>query len=78
MSVRDFLVSSESHLLKGMSQWAKSQKKQSEGVRFFVSLALKLQCHIVKNTLLHSSDFSAIFPTGVYCYMQQRFSQTNI
>jgi len=56
MSVRDFLVSSESHLLKGMSQWAKSQKKQSEGVRFF----------------------SAIFPTGVYCYMQQRFSQTNI
>jgi len=37
------------------------QKKQSEGVRF-VYLALKIQCHIVKNTLLHTA-FLAILPT---------------
>jgi len=41
------------------TQWAKSPKRQSEGVHS----ALKLQCHIVKNTLLHTA-FSAIFPTG--------------
>jgi len=29
----------------------------------FVDSALKIQCHIVKNTLLHIT-FSAIFPTG--------------
>jgi len=32
-------------------QWAKSPKKRSEGVRFINSV-LKIQCHIVKNTLL--------------------------
>jgi len=32
-----------------LTQWEKSPKKQSEGVR-----ALKLQCHIVKNTLLQT------------------------
>jgi len=36
--------------LELVSQWAKSAKKQSEGVRF-------LQCHIVKNTLL-LTDFA--------------------
>jgi len=39
------------------------QKKQSEGVSaFFFSSALKIQYHIVKNTLLQTA-FSAIFPT---------------
>jgi len=46
------------------SQWAKSLKIQSEGDTFLVNLALKIQCHVVKNTLLQTS-FSAIFPTGL-------------
>jgi len=39
----------------------KIAKKQSERVRF--CSALKLQCHIVKNTFLQTA-FSAILPTG--------------
>jgi len=31
---------------------------------FFVNSALKIQCNIVKNTLLQTA-FSAIFPTGI-------------
>jgi len=31
---------------------------------FFVNSALKIQCHIVKNTLLQMA-FSGIFPTGL-------------
>jgi len=37
------------------------QKEQSEGVHFFVKSALKLQCHVGKNTLLQTA-FSA---TGI-------------
>jgi len=40
------------------TQWAKSPKKQFEGVS-----ALKIQCHIIKNTLLQTA-FSTILPTG--------------
>jgi len=36
-------------------QWEKSPKKQSEGVRFFVNSALKIQCHIVKNMSVYVS-----------------------
>jgi len=31
--------------------------------KVFVNLALKIQCHVVKNTLLQTA-FSAILPTG--------------
>jgi len=41
----------------------KIAKKQSEGLRFYS--ALKLQRHIVKNTLPQTA-FSAILPTGQY------------
>jgi len=44
-----------------LSKVGKIAKKQSEGVRFL--LILKLQCHIVKNTLRQTA-FSAILPTG--------------
>jgi len=60
------------------SQWAKSLKIQSEGDTFLVNLALKIQCHVVKNTnlalkiqchvvknTLLQTSFSAIFPTGL-------------
>jgi len=40
----------------------KIAKKQSKGVRF-VNSALKIQCLVVKNTLLKIA-FSTIFPTG--------------
>jgi len=40
-------------------RWA----KQSERARF-VNLALKIQCHVVKNTLLQAA-FSAILSTGL-------------
>jgi len=40
----------------------KITKKQSEGVRF-VNSALKIQCHVVKKTILQTA-FSAILPTG--------------
>jgi len=49
-------------ILDFTSQWAKSPKK-TEGVRFFVNSAFKLQCHIVKNTVLQTA-FLAILPTG--------------
>jgi len=43
-------------MTQGLTQWANwPKKKQSEGV-------LKIQCHVVKNTLLHTV-FSAILPT---------------
>jgi len=45
------------------TQWAKSPKKQCEGVRFFVSSVLKIRCHIIKNTLLQTAS-SAILPLG--------------
>jgi len=41
----------------------KFAKKKSEGVCFFVNLALKLQRHIVKNTPLQAA-FSTILPTS--------------
>jgi len=44
------------------SSGKKITKKQSEGVRFFVNAALRIQCHIVKNTL-YTDCFSAILPT---------------
>jgi len=35
-----------------LTQWEKSPKRQSEGDRFYyVNSALKIQCHVVKNTL---------------------------
>jgi len=37
--------------------WAKSPKKTSEGVCFFVNLALKIQSQVVKNTLNTLGDF---------------------
>jgi len=40
-------------------QSAKSPKKQSEVNVFFVNSALKMQCHVVKNTLLQTA-FSVI------------------
>jgi len=43
----------------------RQKKSLKEGV--FVSSALKIQCHIVKNTLLHTA-FSAILRTGIYYY----------
>jgi len=39
------------------------QKKNSLSECVFVNSALKIQCHIVKNTLLHTA-FSAILPTA--------------
>jgi len=39
------------------TQWAKSPKEQSEGVRFFVNSALKIQRHIVKKDCFFS-DFA--------------------
>jgi len=46
-----------------LAHWAKSPKKQSEGVRFFVDSALKIQCHIVKKTL-PLTVFRGFWPTG--------------
>jgi len=45
------------------TQWAKLPRKQSEGARLCINSALKIQCHIVKNTHLQTA-FSAILPTG--------------
>jgi len=44
------------------TQWEKSPIKQFEGV-CFVNSALKIPCHIVKNTLLQTA-FLAILSTG--------------
>jgi len=41
------------------SQWAKSPKIQSEGVRFFY---FGTQCHVVKNTLLQTGNFRQFSP----------------
>jgi len=50
--------------LGGYSQWAKSSKKQSEGVRFCIRHSIYSAILSKINTLLQTA-FSAIFPTGL-------------
>jgi len=45
---------------RSFSQWAKKTVQRSA---FFVNSVLKIQCRIVKNTLLQTA-FLAILPTG--------------
>jgi len=57
------------HIYYGYSKWAKSPKKQSERVRFYVNSVLKRQCHVDKNTLLQIA-FSAILLTVIMLTFQ--------
>jgi len=54
-----FSVPWEFERISPLGKIAKIQSKEC----VFVNSAFKLQCHIVKNTLLHTA-FSAILPTG--------------
>jgi len=54
-------VSTGTERYYNIQQWAKSPKKKSEGVHF--CLALKIQCHVVKNTLLQQL-FHRFCPLG--------------
>jgi len=48
-----------------------NRRKSSLKQCVFVSLPLKIQCHIVKNTLLQTA-FSAILPTGLILVIEIR------
>jgi len=50
--------------LNDHSQWAKSPKKSSLKECAFDNSAAKIQCYIVKNTLLQTA-FSAVLTTGL-------------
>jgi len=50
-------------MLFGLSQWAKSPKNSRSA--YFVNSALKIQCHIVENSLGLQTAFSTILPTGI-------------
>jgi len=61
-----------------LTQWAKSLKKQSEGVRLLFNSALIIQWCIVKNTLLQTA-FSTIFMNFIYfqLYMNSIYRGVN-
>jgi len=69
VSIAHVLSLTFSHLIlktKALSQMGKiAKKKQSEGVRVGTqNTVLKIQCYIVKNTLLQTA-YSPILPTGM-------------